>query len=601
MGLQLLPNNLAGLFSHYPGPPARDFGDHVSGLVLRKILIISFLTFQVCLCSAHTNVKFAYEDAVSNCKRCGFPVPPYEHYVDLVESLLCPDFNRSRDCLKEECEECGLGKLDELTQQWRSESSEVTFKFRSVEKDDAGRLGVQIKEATPLEFAKHLKEKLRGFALHRATAKHQKEELDKHLSNLNPDTLVIVSDFAEKYLAKEWEEVQSLHWHGLLFTLFTSVAWFLVPDPDKGEMKKVKVYFGFFSKRPDQDRHMVAFCLRRIVLWIQEVFGLAFQRLTLGSDRCGEQFCSRKVFGAYAETRRNLCVHHKTAERLCPSCPQLSIHFTCAGHGKGEHDHDGALWKTEFRKQERFNHPLRNISDLAAIIESLNFVDLQRTPEGRQDSKGFFYSALHGEVVNPDSVDEPKADWDPIEHTRKLHQFHTTPVSGELLVREWSCFSCSKCEFGDFANCRRTEDLGPLKNVKMQRASSASVKAAKQTAKTRLSQEQQRYEVAELACQNSIIAIATGQRQELRLILITKARGEMEDKQLLKGKILKKVDGGSNYFTSTGAKLFSFEAAIIRSPPLAYETKAATVNKKKLTVYDIQDSDFQSLVAEYLF
>ena len=555
----------------------------------------------MCLCASHTNVKFAFEDAVTNCKRCNLPVPTFEHYVDLVDALLCPTESRSRACLQEECDECGPEKLDEITRQWVSAPEDTTFKYRSVEKDANGRLGMQAKESSPHEFAEFFKGKLRGFALHRFLAVNQKDELDKHLVSLDLESLVIISDFAEKYSAKEFEEVQSLHWHSALVTIFTSVAMFHAYDPITGNHKKAKVYFGFFSERPQQDHHMASFCHRRIVQWIKETFGQTFQAMTLCSDRCAGQFCSRKVFGSLAESRRNLCVEHQNPEPLCPCCPRVSLHFSCAGHGKNEVDHVGALFKTNFRKEELNKRPLRDIADIGTHLQNLNFHDLQRTREGRQDNKGFFFSGIHGEVVNPGDVSEPQTDWERIEGTRDLHQLHTTPLSGELLIREASCFSCPECETGNFVACCRVEKLGPVLKVTMHRTPSAAVATNRTKTKTRAGRDRQRHEIADLACPGSVIAIARGQRQELAFILVTKSRGQSADPDLLQGKILLSVNGSKNSFTSTGAKLLSFEGGLVRSPPLIYESKSANINGKKLTVMKIDDAEFQSLVAEYLF
>ena len=455
-----------------------------------------------------------------------------------------------------------------------------------------------MKESPPAEFLGFFQEKLSGFSLHRFLATNQKQELDHHLHHLDLRTLVIISDFAEKYSAKEFEEVQAMHWHSVLVTLFTSVAMFYAYDQSTSTYKKTKIYFGFLSERPQQDHHMASFCHRRIVQWIKENFGLTFQTLTLCSDRCAGQFCSRKVFGSLAETRRNLCVDHQTAAPLCPSCPQVSLHFSCAGHGKNEVDHVGALFKTTFRKRELNKRPLRKITDIDAYLPNINFVDLQRTRKGREDSKGFFFSGIHGEVVNARDVSEPHTDWERIEGTRDLHQLHTTTVPGELLVRESSCFSCPSCESGAFAECRRQEELGSVDKVLMVRASSVAGSSRAAT-RTRAGQERHRHEVAELACPGSIIAITRGQRQELNFILVTKTKGQLSNAELLKGKVLTEVEGRRNFFTSSGAKLLTFEAALVRSPPLLFEERAVVVNGKKLNIFEINETEYLSLIAEF--
>ena len=340
------------------------------------------------------------------------------------------------------------------------------------------------------------------------------------LKNLNPDTLVLVSDYAEKYQRKEFEEVQSIHWHSHSLTIFNSVAYFLIPDPDKpGTFKKIKAYFSFFTERSQQDNHFAAKCHRSIVAWIRDNFNLTFETMVLASDKCAGQFCSRKVFGSIAESRRNLCLNHTCNTQLCPNCPQVVLHFSCAGHGKCEVDHVGALGKTKMRLEELHQRPLRSIQDVANFLLSLNFIDIRKTKPGKEDNKGFFYSAYHAEVVKPTAVQTSKADWDPIVGSRDLHQLITTKVSGELLVRESSCFSCAECEFGNFVDCKRTEELGPIELKKMKRASSTS-KYDRSASRSRFGQARHRHECAELAKSGSIIAIAHGQRQQLSLVLI---------------------------------------------------------------------------------
>ena len=556
---------------------------------------------QVCLCSTHTQLKFAFEDFIKASKKNGIPLPDVDHYVELIDEILCSEDERTRDCLKEKCSNCGIKSLDtsffEPFVQGIQDDSVVTF--RSLEKDDTGRLGIQDKSGTPQQLVDHLKSHLRGFPLHRFVAKNQPKEMNFLLKNLNPDVLVLSSDYAEKYQRKEFEEVQSIHWHSHSLTIFTTVAFFLIPDPDNPRaFKKTKVYFFITTERPEQDNYFAAFCYRLIIKWIRDNFKASFTSCVFGSDRCAQQFCSRKVFGSIAESRRNLCLNHTTSTPLCPNCPQAIIHFTGAGHGKEEHDHVGAYGKTKMRLEELHQRPLRSIHDVANFLQTLNFIDIHKTKPGKEDTKGFFYSGFHAEVVEPAAVQTSKADWDPIDQTRTLHQLITTGVSGELLVRESSCFSCAECEFGNYAACKRTEELGPIKKVIMSRASSNS--SAHKAGRSRARQDLHRYECAKLAQDGSVIAINQGPHQQLNLILVTKAMGDLTDPNLLKGRVLVKTNT-ANEFTSLGSKLLSFSAELVRSPPLDIQTSQGTVNGKTTTIYHIGELEFSSLVAEYLF
>ena len=84
--------------------------------------------------------------------------------------------------------------------------------------------------------------------------------------------------------------------------------------------------------------------------------------------------------------------------------------------------------------------------------------------------------------------------------------------------------------------------------------------------RTRAGQDSLRHNIAELAEVGSVIAIAQGERQEVTLILITKAMGELADRRQLQGKALLKVT--PNEFSTVSAQTLVFHAAAVRSPPL---------------------------------
>ena len=173
------------------------------------------------------------------------------------------------------------------------------------------------------------------------------------------------------------------------------------------------------------------------------------------------------------------------------------------------------------------------------------------------------------------------------------------------MLRESSCFSCASCEFGNFSDCRRTSEVGPIEKVQMRRIStSASTIPSATRSHAREEQEEQeereerqRHECAELAETGSIIAITRGQRQELGFILVTMPLGQLDDPGMLKGRILRQTDT-PNQFTSASARLLSFHAELVRSPPLKF---TSLMNEKSETVYSIEGEELHSLTAEFAF
>ena len=148
---------------------------------------------QVCLCSTHTKLKFAFEDMVKICKKNNIPAPSVDHYVELLDMFLCDEDERTLSCIQEECKSCGIPLLDaSLFEPFLQALTCQEVSFRALEKDDNGRLGVQEKCGTPMEFVAHMKNQLCGFPLHRFLSKNQAQEQEYLLRNLNPEVVVIL-------------------------------------------------------------------------------------------------------------------------------------------------------------------------------------------------------------------------------------------------------------------------------------------------------------------------------------------------------------------------------------------------------------------------
>jgi hypothetical protein len=508
-------------------------------------------------------------------------------------------------CIQEECDDCGLESLEPIFRPLR-EAQDVTFKYRSIEKNEKGRLVVNDKkEGPPSEFVDHLESKITGFPYHRWLAKHQSQELDLAVQELDLEEVIITHDFSEKMPMKENNEIQSMYFGDELLSLLTAFARFLAANPNGHGYIKVKIYFGFLSERPEQDNYMVSHCDRLILEWIRKEFGLTFKRIKLTSDKASGQFCSRKVFGAIADSRRNLCLDHQGSGPLCPKCPQVVIHFSASGHGKCEVDHCGALLKTAFRKEMLAGRVYRSIEDVLAFfhgekgVEGMDFLDLRHTLPGKEDARGCFYSGMHTEVVLPGDVATPQVDWERIEGTHDLHQLITTATPGELLVREASCFSCPSCQGGDYINCRRTQELGPLERIDMHRICT-TIPHAHAATRTRYGQDQHRLALATLAVPGSVIAVALGARQTMTMVLVTKAMGDLGRPDEMKGKKLIHQTSQPNLFTSTNSNIISFNAALVRTPPLLMTSKAVQKGCKTLTIFEINDNEFSALANKFL-
>lgn len=460
-----------------------------------------------------------------------------------------------------------------------------------MEKDENGRLGIQEKKnRLPSEFVEHFQNQISGFPLHRFLAKNQKSELNFLLDNLEPGNLVLVSDYAEKHKIREQEEIQSFHWHSRLVTILTCIAYFVKFDHASNAYKKLKIYFLFLTERPDQDHHFVSHCHQRILQWLKETFNLKFKCVHCRSDRCRAQFCQRKVFGGIAESRRKYCVDHIGNDEVGSCCPRFVLDFSASGHGKNEVDHVGALGKTTLREEELRGKPPRTMEAIDTCLKAKNFVDTSRTKTGKEDNRGFFYSGLYSEVVEPESVDTPNHDWATVAKTQQLHQLITTSTPGELLIRESSCFSCAACRVYDFKNCKRVDELGPVESTMVTRVDTVTA-AARSATRTRAGQEQLRNEIADLAQIGSVIGKRSEEGSGIEFVLVTKALGGAEEPDQLNGKVLKRIGSSRNVFTLEKSRSITFSPGTVRSPPLCVKNIGNT--------YEIDINEIDSII-DYL-
>ena len=97
-----------------------------------------------------------------------------------------------------------------------------------------------------------------------------------------------------------------------------------------------------------------------------------------------------------------------------------------------------------------------------------------------------------------------------------------------------------------------------------------------------------------------VIAISRGQREELAFVQIVKAQGELEDREMLEGKVLMGVGGMPNGFSTHAKNFLTSDAAFIRSPPLFFKIWISHDGGKKINILEIEENEFRSLANKFL-
>ena len=153
----------------------------------------------------------------------------------MIHSTLCPKQNDQEhfdiQCIKEECDQCGLDLLNFHTAELDSRSTEkiTWFKFDYVNREYKGRMTRHLElvkmQTAPHELANHLRKHLKGFPLHLFTAKWQRIKWNNLVHNLPADHAAIEMDFSDNYTTIIQEEAQSLHWGKTQCTIHSCVIW----------------------------------------------------------------------------------------------------------------------------------------------------------------------------------------------------------------------------------------------------------------------------------------------------------------------------------------------------------------------------------------
>ena len=200
------------------------------------------------------------------------------------------------------------------------------------------------------------------------------------------------------------------------------------------------------------------------------------------------------------------------------------------------------------------------------------------------DTCGAFLSGLQTFVISPEEVPSSTDDFNTIPGTHQLHQLTTTSTPGKLLIRKRSCFTCPPCEEGDYAQCRRTEELGPVTTFKMTRTPTWIAERQAESGDSEEVGEQMT--LAVLAEPGSVIAVDIDANDTITIILVTSPLGSLRFKDELKGKKLIPLQQ-QNCFSLAGAKVVKFDAKLVRSPPLQAVKKSARNGAQKIRLRTI--------------
>lgn len=366
---------------------------------------------------------------------------PIIRLKDLIALTVCNSNNLQ--CIKRECEMCGVNKLDQLCAEVESicDGDVSWFRWEQVEKGGGSRLDKVKKDGSVHSLFLELKSEVQKLPLHDFTHRWQSQQYKNLKSDLPSKWGVITMDFAENYLCRQQDQPQSAYYGYSQVTVHPCVL-----NYSNGCGGLVTDNFVFVSDVLDHDANMVHVVTEKMIEIVKDK---GLKKIVIFSDGCSAQYKSKLPFFYL-----NSYVGDIEVERC----------YFGARHGKNPCDALGGVVKqATTRAVQARQVVIQNALDFFTYCT--NHLCVERTESNCSSSRNFFLIS---------ASDIPKKSSDGLKTlpgTMKLHSI--IPMGdGVLSVRELSCF-CPRCSAGDYLACDNIDFVdpwrvvGPLKKLKV--------------------------------------------------------------------------------------------------------------------------------------
>ena len=277
--------------------------------------------YRQCLCEVCKNVDLKLDTLNRYLKE------PVDGGDALSERSLCNELTLL--CLDRKCPNCGADKLQVELAAAIQPQHDTVVKWKTWEMVKSGhgkRVELVSKEDTLQSLLANLMKQLQSYSRHLFVFRWQYRQFKTLLSGIPNMWAVVVCDFAENFLCKYQDEVQSAHWGYSQVTVHPTVLTYSCPHCND----TVTDYLIFLSDDLCHDASMVKTILAQTTEHLQSVMD-NLVKMVVFSDGCAAQYKSKLPFYHLS----NAC--DKVAMERC---------FFGSRHGKSACDACGGVIKS---------------------------------------------------------------------------------------------------------------------------------------------------------------------------------------------------------------------------------------------------------------
>ena len=403
----------------------------------RHILTSHRQSYKQCLCEVCTNIDLKI-DALNKILK-GTLLGQIQGRDALSEMTLCNDV--TIDCINRTCKSCGVELVrDRLVEAIAPQRNSV-LEFASwemVQREKGKRRELVKAEHTAHQLLLLLLEDLESFSKHVFTFRWQ-FSMFKQLRYSLPSTWALgVFDFAENFLCKYQDEVQSAHWGYNQVTVHPSVLYYACTHTDCSEMVTDTIIY--LSDDINHDAHFAKSVTDRCKKHLQKTFqNKPLEKFVIFSDGCSSQYKSKLPFF-------HLCEDLSVPIERC---------YFGSRHGKSACDAAGGVIK-------RLTDD--DILSRRAVIQSAEAM-YDNCMANYKIEGPCVHTRRSFQLIRPEEIDRKvkSSQVSTLVGTRQLHSLCNIGKN-KLATRKLSCF-CINCLSGQFENCTNIAFVDQWKEV----------------------------------------------------------------------------------------------------------------------------------------
>lgn len=394
-----------------------------------NILLTSSHKFVQCLCERCTNVMLLM--APINSELPG--LHKITNIDELVKKTLCHEPRREcfeRKCLHENCSSKNfIDKLKDLL----SEKLNRMKRWSRWERTEKSSKDLVQMESCLSDILQRLESSLQEIAMHLKVAHWQRSRYQILRDNLPPGHAMCTLDFAENYLCKFQNEVQSAHWSYRQISIHPCVFFYRCPNVDNSNcLKTITDYKIFMSDDLNHDsffaKHVIEECIKYAI-------SLKVSVIHFYSDGCSSQYKSK--FAMY---------HLSDLQVKYPNIA-ITRHFFGSSHGKSLCDSAGGTVKNAAARSV-----LAGTSSIQSANDMFQFCNDKLLIPASSDCS-HIQSVRSFVLVARNDINRNKKfpGLKPLKGIRDIHSFKAFTIK-TVNTRPLSCF-CEVCLTGEAGQC----------------------------------------------------------------------------------------------------------------------------------------------------